>query len=73
MELFHDLGDTNEIDHSQPLMHVQRAVVADAHMHGIIAAGHTFSYECVIDLLEAGVNSMTHMFIDKAPKGESEP
>ena len=63
----HELGDTVSMSLPQPPHAIQSAVVSAAHSHGIIAVGHAFSHKGAMDLLNAGVDGLTHVFMDEAP------
>lgn len=65
IKMFHELGDTLGMDLPPPPMDVQKAVVAAAHDHGIVAVGHAFSYAGAMALLKSGADGLTHMFLDK--------
>jgi imidazolonepropionase-like amidohydrolase len=67
IKMFHELGDTLGMAMPRPPMDIQRAVARAAHQHGLIAVGHAFSHEGAMDLLEAGADGLTHIFLDRAP------
>ncbi|KAJ0364983.1 hypothetical protein COL154_000398 [Colletotrichum chrysophilum] len=67
IKMFHELGDTLGMDLPRPPMDIQEAVVAAAHKHGVITTGHAFSYAGAMDLLRAGTDGLSHMFLDKPP------
>ncbi|KAI9152242.1 hypothetical protein HJFPF1_09471 [Paramyrothecium foliicola] len=67
IKMFNELGDTVGMNLPRPLMDIQKAVVAAAHKHGVLAVGHAFSYSGALDLLNAGVDGLTHMFLDEPP------
>ncbi|KAL1873940.1 hypothetical protein Daus18300_003813 [Diaporthe australafricana] len=68
IKLMHELGDTLSMPGlPRPPLDIQRAVVAAAHRHKIIAVGHALSHAGAADLLAAGVDGLAHCFLDKAP------
>ncbi|KAH9884739.1 hypothetical protein F4778DRAFT_552651 [Xylariomycetidae sp. FL2044] len=67
IKLMHELGDTLALDLPRPSLDIQKAVVAAAHEHGVLAVGHAFSHAGALDLLQAGVDGLAHMFFDKPP------
>lgn len=70
IKMFHELGDTIGMDLPQPPMDVQKAVVKAAHGFGVLAVGHAFSYAGAMALLRAGVDGLTHIFLDEAPSDD---
>ncbi|KAJ4176817.1 hypothetical protein NW767_015323 [Fusarium falciforme] len=67
IKMFHELGDTLGMKLPSPPIDVQNAVVKAAHEAGVIAVGHALSYTGAMDLLEAGVDGFTHIFLDEPP------
>ncbi|KAF9879487.1 hypothetical protein CkaCkLH20_03030 [Colletotrichum karsti] len=70
IKMFHELGDTLGMDLPRPPMDIQKAVVAAAHKHGVITTGHAFSYAGAMDLLRAGADGLSHMFLDEPPSDD---
>jgi imidazolonepropionase-like amidohydrolase len=60
----HELGDTINMDLPRPPSELTRSIVKAAHDNGIIAVGHAFSYAGAMDLLQGGVDGLTHAFFD---------
>lgn len=67
IKMFHELGDTVGMELPPPPMDIQIAVVEAAHKRGVLAVGHAFSYAGAMALLHAGVDGLTHIFLDDAP------
>ncbi|KAG7404475.1 hypothetical protein Forpe1208_v016001 [Fusarium oxysporum f. sp. rapae] len=67
IKMFHELGDTLGMKLPSPPIDVQKAMVKAAHEAGVIAVGHALSYTGAMDLLEAGVDGFTHIFLDEPP------
>ncbi|CAG7558177.1 unnamed protein product [Fusarium equiseti] len=70
IKMFHELGDTLGMKLPSPSIHVQNAIVKAAHDVGVIAVGHALSYRGAMDLLEAGVDGFTHIFLDEPPNDD---
>lgn len=70
IKMFHELGDSIGMDLPPPPMDVQMGVVKAAHEHGIVAVGHAFSYAGAMALLRAGVDGLTHIFLDQPPRDD---
>ncbi|KAH8755990.1 hypothetical protein F5883DRAFT_569782 [Diaporthe sp. PMI_573] len=70
IKMFHELGDTLGMDIPSPTMDVQKSVVEAAHKAGVIAVGHALSYNGALALLQAGVDGLTHVFLDRPPNDE---
>ncbi|KAI0144397.1 hypothetical protein GGR57DRAFT_507620 [Xylariaceae sp. FL1272] len=70
IKLFHEDGSTMAMDLPVPTLEIQKAVVEAAHAHGLPAIGHALSYQGAMVLLEAGVDGLAHMFLEKAPNDE---
>lgn len=65
IKIMHETGATLNMDLPKPNVEIWKAVVQAAHARGLIVVGHSFSYEGAIDLLNAGIDGLTHMFLDK--------
>ncbi|KAI1265504.1 hypothetical protein F5Y18DRAFT_435863 [Xylariaceae sp. FL1019] len=70
IKLFQEEGSTMSMELPVPRLEIQQAVVKAAHAHGLSAIGHALSYQGAMILLEAGVDGLTHMFLEKAPDDE---
>lgn len=67
IKLMHEVGDTIGKRLPRPSISLQSALVQSAHEHDLIAVGHAFSHQGATDLLEAGVDGLTHIFLDRPP------
>ncbi|KIW02102.1 uncharacterized protein PV09_06592 [Verruconis gallopava] len=65
IKLMNEMGDTIDMSLPRPPLELQQAIVEAAHKRGVIAVGHAFSYSGVMELLEAGVDGLTHSFLDR--------
>ncbi|KAL2876121.1 hypothetical protein SGCOL_008660 [Colletotrichum sp. CLE4] len=70
IKMFHEIGDTLGMDLPRPPMDIQKSVVAAAHKYGVVTTGHAFSYAGAMDLLRAGADGLSHMFLDKPPSDD---
>ncbi|KAJ0295895.1 hypothetical protein COL5a_010968 [Colletotrichum fioriniae] len=70
IKMFHEIGDTLGMDLPRPPMDIQEAVVAAAQKYGVATTGHAFSYAGAMDLLRAGADGLSHMFLDKPPSDD---
>ena len=66
----HEVGDTLNMGLPKPNVDIWKAVVTAAHARGLIVVGHAYSHAGAIDLLTAGVDGLTHMFLDKPPSDD---
>jgi imidazolonepropionase-like amidohydrolase len=70
IKIMHEVGNTLNIDMPKPNVDIWKAVVAAAHARGLVVVGHAYSHEGAVDLLTAGVDGLTHMFLDKPPSDD---
>ncbi|TQN65202.1 Imidazolonepropionase [Colletotrichum shisoi] len=68
--MFHEVGDSLGMDLPRPPLDIQKAVVDAAHKYSVIATGHALSYAGAMDLLRAGADGMTHIFLDQPPSDD---
>lgn len=66
----HELGDTIDMNLPRPPLELTKSVVTAAHDNGIIAVGHAFSHAGAMDLLQGGVDGLTHVFFDTPPSDD---
>jgi imidazolonepropionase-like amidohydrolase len=66
----HELGDTIDMDLPRPPSELTKSIVQAAHSNGVIAVGHAFSYAGAMDLLQGGVDGLTHVFFDTPPSDD---
>lgn len=53
-----------------PDIKLQEAVVQAAHKRGLVVVAHSLGYDDTVAILKAGVDGMTHTFMDKPPSKE---
>lgn len=52
---------------SMPSIELQKALIQEAHNAGLIAVAHATCMDDTIEILEAGIDGLTHCFIDQPP------
>ena len=66
----HESGSTLGQSYNLPSVSLQTAVVKTAHKHGLLAVAHALSLHDTLEALEAGVDGLTHTFMDHPPTPE---
>ncbi|GKU06294.1 hypothetical protein FLAG1_09918 [Fusarium langsethiae] len=61
IKVFHELEHTLAMKLPAPSIAVQSVMTIAAHDAGVIAVGHALSYSGAMDILEAGVDGLTHI------------
>lgn len=67
IKLMHESGKIMGASFNMPSIEIQKAVISEAHKAGLIAVAHSLSLDDTIEILEAGVDGMTHTFSDQPP------
>ena len=70
IKIMHEVGNTLNMDMPRPNVDIWKAVVAAAHTRGLVVVGHAYSHEGAVGLLTAGVDGLTHMFLDEPPSDD---
>ncbi|KAK7755134.1 hypothetical protein SLS62_002949 [Diatrype stigma] len=70
IKLMHEDGHGMIVKPAVPSLELQKQIVEAAHAHGLIAVAHATSLRATIDMLEAGVDGLTHTFMDQTPTKE---
>jgi len=65
IKLMHESGTFMGAKFNKPSVELQRAVIEEAHRNGLVTVAHATCLEDTIEILEAGVDGLTHMFIDQ--------
>ena len=67
IKIMHELGDCLNIPATlpHPPLETWKALVAAAHARGLKVVGHAFSAKGATELLECGVDGLTHIFFDR--------
>lgn len=67
VKLMHESGTVMGKQFNKPSLELQKAVIDEAHKHGIITVAHATCMEDTIEILECGVDGLTHTFVDQPP------
>ncbi|KAL2036724.1 hypothetical protein N7G274_010519 [Stereocaulon virgatum] len=70
IKLMHESGSTLGQSFNLPSVSLQTAVVKTAHENGLLAVAHALSLHDTLEALEAGVDGLTHTFMDHPPTPE---
>lgn len=70
IKLMHESGTMMGAKLSYPTVELQRTIVEEARSRGYLTVAHATSLQDTLDVLEAGVNGLTHAFCDKPPTQE---
>lgn len=70
IKLMHESGKAMGAQFSKPSVSLQAAVIAEAHKYGKVAVAHALCLEDHLEVLNAGVDGLTHTFFDQAPTKE---
>lgn len=65
IKLMHESGTVLGQQFAMPSIELQKAVIDEAHNHSLRVVAHATCYQDTLDILEAGVDGLTHCFIDK--------
>ncbi|KAK4499261.1 hypothetical protein PRZ48_009774 [Zasmidium cellare] len=67
IKLMHESGTVMGHEFNKPSVELQKAVIDEAHKHGLTVVAHATCLADTLEILEAGVDGMTHTFIDQPP------
>lgn len=67
IKLMHESGSVLGLKLNMPSIETQKAIVAEAHKAGLLTVAHSLCLKDTIEILEAGVDGMTHTFSDEPP------
>lgn len=70
IKLMHESGAGLKVKPNLPDIKLQEAVIRAARKHGLITVAHSLAHDDTVDILRAGVDGMTHTFMDKPPTKE---
>ncbi|KAH7346081.1 hypothetical protein BKA66DRAFT_322924 [Pyrenochaeta sp. MPI-SDFR-AT-0127] len=70
IKLMHESGTVMGRKLDYPTVELQRTIVEEAKARGYLTVAHALSLQDTLDVLEAGVNGLTHTFCDKPPTQE---
>jgi imidazolonepropionase-like amidohydrolase len=66
IKLMHESGRMMGRQLSQPTVELQRVIVEEAKAQGYLTVAHATSLQDTLEVLEAGVNGLTHTFCDQS-------
>jgi hypothetical protein len=67
IKLMHESGSAMGQQFNMPSIELQKALIKEAHKHGLIAVAHALAREDTIAILEAGIDGLAHQFCDQPP------
>ncbi|KAK4544132.1 hypothetical protein LTR36_004630 [Oleoguttula mirabilis] len=70
IKLMHESGTAMGQAFNKPSLELQRAIVDEAHKHGLIAIAHSTCLADTLEILSCGVDGMAHTFVDQPPTPE---
>lgn len=65
IKLMHESGTVMGQDFALPSLELQKAIIDEAHNNNLSVVAHATCYKDTLDMLEAGVDGLTHCFLDK--------
>jgi imidazolonepropionase-like amidohydrolase len=70
IKLMHESGKMMGKQLCQPTVELQRIIVEEAKLRGYLTVAHALSLQDTLDVLEAGVDGLTHTICDQPPTKE---
>lgn len=70
IKLMHESGTAFNMSLDRPSVSVRKAVIDEAHKQGLVAVAHALTYNDTMEILSAGVDGLTHTFLDEPPTDE---
>lgn len=70
IKLMHESGTIMGFKLDQPTVDLQHAIVEESRKRGYLIAAHATCLQDTLDVLNAGVNGLTHTFCDQPPTDE---
>lgn len=67
IKLMHESGRMMGRKLEQPSVELQRIVVEESRAHGYLTVAHALSLQDTLDVLEAGIDGLTHTICDQPP------
>ena len=68
--MMHESGAAFGFPIKKPSVKLQSAVIDAAHKKGLKTVAHAIAYEDTLEILSAGVDGLTHTFVDHPPTKE---
>lgn len=70
IKLMHESGTMMGAKLHQPTVELQRTIIEEARKRGFLSVAHALSLKDTLEVLQAGVNGLTHTFLDAPPTQE---
>jgi len=70
IKLMHESGTSMGRKFDKPTVELQRIIVEEAKARGYLTVAHALSLQDTLEVLEAGVNGLTHTMFDQPPTQE---
>lgn len=70
IKLMHESGTCMGLQLSYPSVELQRTIIEESHKRGYLAVAHALCLKDTLEVLEAGVNGLTHTICDQPPTQE---
>ncbi|ORY11712.1 hypothetical protein BCR34DRAFT_483681 [Clohesyomyces aquaticus] len=70
IKLMHESGKSIGLDLTYPSVELQKTIVSEAKQRGYLTVAHALSLQDTLEVLEAGVNGLTHTICDQRPTQE---
>ncbi|KAI6870866.1 hypothetical protein KC343_g2854 [Hortaea werneckii] len=70
IKLMHESGKFLGKTIDKPSLELQKAIITEAHAHGLKTIAHSTSLQDTLEILSCGVDGLAHTFIDQAPTTE---
>jgi len=70
IKLMHESGAGLMVKPILPDIKLQEAVIEAAHAAGLVVVAHALAHDDTVAILKAGVDGLTHTFMDKPPTEE---
>lgn len=70
IKLMHESGTMMGAKLNQPTVELQRTIIEEAKKRGFLSVAHALSLKDTLEVLQAGVNGLTHTILDTPPTQE---
>lgn len=70
IKLMHESGSGLGMSLQLPPFSLQKSIIDAAHSHNLVAVAHALALDDTIEILNAGIDGLTHTFCDKPPTPE---
>ncbi|KAK3111785.1 hypothetical protein LTR53_012613 [Teratosphaeriaceae sp. CCFEE 6253] len=70
IKLMHESGTILGQKFNKPSLELQKAIIEEAHKHGLKAVAHATCLADTLEILECGIDGLAHCFVDTMPTPE---